>query len=178
MTIAESRLHADPGGEGREQHPQRTAAVETDMQRDRAMTIFEKSQARPARVRRPRARRARRLTSCPPRFRRAEPPQLPEVAEPEIVRHYNRLSKRNFDLDTGFYPLGSCTMKHNPKLHERVAALPGNARLHPLQAPKRGPGRAGADVTSCSGRSARSPGCRTSRCSRRPAPTASSPACC
>jgi glycine dehydrogenase subunit 2 len=53
-----------------------------------------------------------------PGLRRAQPPRLPEVSEPEIVRHYNRLSKRNFDLDTGFYPLGSCTMKHNPKLHE------------------------------------------------------------
>jgi glycine dehydrogenase subunit 2 len=52
------------------------------------------------------------------------------------VRHYNRLSKRNFDLDAGFYPLGSCTMKHNPKLHERVAALPGHAKLHPLQDPR------------------------------------------
>jgi len=71
---------------------------------------------------------------------RDEPARLPEVAEPEIVRHYNRLSKRNFDLDTGFYPLGSCTMKHNPKLHERVAALPGNARLHPLQHPARAQG--------------------------------------
>jgi glycine dehydrogenase subunit 2 len=71
----------------------------------------------------------------PARLRRAQPPRLPEVSEPEIVRHYNRLSKRNFDLDTGFYPLGSCTMKHNPKLHERVAALPGHAKLHPLQAP-------------------------------------------
>ncbi len=69
----------------------------------------------------------------PAELRRAEPPRLPEVSEPEIVRHYNRLSKRNFDLDTGFYPLGSCTMKHNPKLHERLAALPGNARLHPFQ---------------------------------------------
>src|SRR5205807_4442539 len=69
----------------------------------------------------------------PGRLRRAETPHLPEVSEPEIVRHYNRLSKRNFDLDTGFYPLGSCTMKHNPKLNERVAALPGHARLHPLQ---------------------------------------------
>ena len=76
----------------------------------------------------------------PPELRRAEPPQLPEVAEPEIVRHYNRLSKRNFDLDTGFYPLGSCTMKHNPKLHERVAALPGHAKLHPLQDPRRAQG--------------------------------------
>ena len=76
----------------------------------------------------------------PASLRRAEPPRLPEVAEPEIVRHYNRLSKRNFDLDTGFYPLGSCTMKHNPKLHERVAALPGHAKLHPLQDPNHAQG--------------------------------------
>ncbi len=71
----------------------------------------------------------------PEAFRRAEPPRLPEVSEPELVRHYVNLSKRNFDLDSGFYPLGSCTMKHNPRLHERVAALPGHARLHPLQSP-------------------------------------------
>ncbi|HEY5431501.1 MAG TPA: aminomethyl-transferring glycine dehydrogenase subunit GcvPB, partial [Solirubrobacteraceae bacterium] len=75
-----------------------------------------------------------------PRLRRSGGPRLPEVSEPEIVRHYNRLSKRNFDLDTGFYPLGSCTMKHNPKLHERVAALDGHARLHPLQDPRRAQG--------------------------------------
>jgi len=67
---------------------------------------------------------------------RSRPAELPEVSEPEIVRHFNGLSKKNFDLDTGFYPLGSCTMKHNPKLHERVAALPGHARLHPLQDPE------------------------------------------
>jgi glycine dehydrogenase subunit 2 len=71
---------------------------------------------------------------------RKQPAELPEVSEPEIVRHYNRLSKKNFDLDSGFYPLGSCTMKHNPKLHERVAALPGHARLHPLQDPERAQG--------------------------------------
>ena len=78
--------------------------------------------------------------ALPERFRRKEPPRLPEISEPEINRHFNRISKRNFDLDTGFYPLGSCTMKHNPKLHERVAALPGNARLHPAQAPARAQG--------------------------------------
>ena len=71
---------------------------------------------------------------------RKEQAKLPEVSEPEIVRHYNRLSKKNFDLDSGFYPLGSCTMKHNPKLHERVAALPGHARLHPLQEPEHAQG--------------------------------------
>ncbi|HEX2085935.1 MAG TPA: aminomethyl-transferring glycine dehydrogenase subunit GcvPB, partial [Solirubrobacteraceae bacterium] len=76
----------------------------------------------------------------PPRFQRAGPPRLPEVSEPEIVRHYVNLSKRNFDLDAGFYPLGSCTMKHNPRLHERVAALPGFARLHPLQDRRRAQG--------------------------------------
>jgi glycine dehydrogenase subunit 2 len=76
----------------------------------------------------------------PDRFRRSSPPRLPEVSEPELVRHYVNLSKRNFDLDSGFYPLGSCTMKHNPRLHERVAALPGHARLHPLQRPSRAQG--------------------------------------
>jgi glycine dehydrogenase subunit 2 len=76
----------------------------------------------------------------PAHLRRAAPARLPELSEPEIVRHYVRLSKRNFDLDSGFYPLGSCTMKHNPRLHERVAALPGHARLHPLQDPERAQG--------------------------------------
>ena len=67
---------------------------------------------------------------------RERPAELPEITEPELVRHYTTLSSRNFHLDEGFYPLGSCTMKHNPKLHERVAALPGHARLHPLQDPE------------------------------------------
>jgi glycine dehydrogenase subunit 2 len=71
---------------------------------------------------------------------RSEPAALPEVSEPEIVRHYVSLSGKNFHLDEGFYPLGSCTMKHNPKLHERVAALPGYSRLHPLQEPEHAQG--------------------------------------
>ncbi len=63
---------------------------------------------------------------------RREPPRLPEVSEPELVRHYTRLARSNHSVDAGFYPLGSCTMKHNPRLGEEAAALPGFARLHPL----------------------------------------------
>ncbi|HLI33056.1 MAG TPA: aminomethyl-transferring glycine dehydrogenase subunit GcvPB [Solirubrobacteraceae bacterium] len=74
------------------------------------------------------------------RLLRRAPPALPELSEPQIVRHYVRLSKLNYDLDSGIYPLGSCTMKHNPRLHERLAALPGNARLHPLQDARRAQG--------------------------------------
>ena len=58
---------------------------------------------------------------------------LPRLSEPEIVRHYTRLSQKNFGIDSGFYPLGSCTMKHNPRLNEAMARLPGFADLHPLQ---------------------------------------------
>jgi glycine dehydrogenase subunit 2 len=61
------------------------------------------------------------------------PPPLPELAEPDVVRHYTNLSTLNMSVDTHFYPLGSCTMKYNPKRHERLAALPGFADLHPLQ---------------------------------------------
>jgi glycine dehydrogenase subunit 2 len=62
------------------------------------------------------------------------PPELPEIAEIDLIRHFINLSKRNMSIDTNFYPLGSCTMKYNPKRHERLAALPGMANLHPLQA--------------------------------------------
>src|SRR6202162_6333311 len=61
------------------------------------------------------------------------PPPLPEVAEIDLVRHFVNLSTKNMCIDTNFYPLGSCTMKYNPKRHERLAALPGMADLHPLQ---------------------------------------------
>src|SRR6185295_17018870 len=110
------------------------------LQRERATTIFEKSREGRRAFVPPTLDVPEDKDALPERFRRKDPPRLPEIAEPEINRHFNRISKRNFDLDTGFYPLGSCTMKHNPKLHERVAALAGNARLHPLQHPKRAQG--------------------------------------
>src|ERR1700689_2043025 len=140
--IDEGHLHSDPGIEARHPQAHPACAGATPLQRDAALTIFQKGAP------------GRRAFVCPDldvpavdvsellpeRFRRAEPPRLPEVSEPEIVRHYVSISKRNFDLDSGFYPLGSCTMKHNPRLHERVAALPGHARLHPLQDPERAQG--------------------------------------
>ena len=127
-----------------------SAVAETPMQRERARTIYEKSKT---------GRRAAVLPDAdvpeppleeliPANLLRAEPPRLPEIAEPEIVRHYNRLSRRNFDLDSGFYPLGSCTMKHNPRLNERVAALPGPRPPAPGPGPAPRPGRAGADVAA------------------------------
>jgi len=60
-------------------------------------------------------------------------PQLPELSEVDVVRHFTRLSTLNYGLDTGFYPLGSCTMKYNPKVNERLARLPGFTALHPYQ---------------------------------------------
>ncbi len=140
--IDENHLHADPGIEAHHPHASVAAGAAPPLQRDAARTIFQKGAP------------GRRAFMCPEldvpavdvsallpeRFRRAQPPRLPEVSEPEIVRHYVGISKRNYDLDSGFYPLGSCTMKHNPRLHERAAALPGHARLHPLQDPERAQG--------------------------------------
>ncbi len=69
----------------------------------------------------------------PAALRRAAPPRLPEIAEPDLVRHFTELSTRTFGIDTGFYPLGSCTMKYNPRVNERAAALGGFRDLHPHQ---------------------------------------------
>jgi glycine dehydrogenase subunit 2 len=88
-------------------------------------------------------RRCHRLPECdvppaggllPPGAVADDAPPLPEVGEIDLVRHFVNLSTRNMSIDTNFYPLGSCTMKYNPKRHERLAALPGLANLHPLQA--------------------------------------------
>jgi glycine dehydrogenase subunit 2 len=93
--------------------------------------IFEKSKA---------GRRASSLPSydlpkaeIPGELARKRPPRLPELSEPEVVRHFTALADRTFGVDTGFYPLGSCTMKHNPRVNERVVSLPGFRDLHPLQ---------------------------------------------
>src|SRR5687767_11700626 len=93
--------------------------------------IYEKSQS---------GRRASSLphydlpeAEVPEELRRAEPPRLPELPEFELVRHFTELSTRNFGIDTGFYPLGSCTMKHNPRVNERVGRLAGFRDLHPHQ---------------------------------------------
>jgi glycine dehydrogenase subunit 2 len=119
-----------------------TAELPTPQQRERATTIYERSvTGRRAAVLPPAGVPEPPLAELiPERLLRSDGPRLAEISEPEIVRHYNRLSRRNFDLDTGPYPLGSCTMKHNPRINEKVAALSGHARLHPAQDPKRAQG--------------------------------------
>lgn len=73
------------------------------------------------------------LSDLPAGLRRSEAPALPQVSEPDVVRHYTNLSQMNFGVDSGFYPLGSCTMKYNPKINEEIAAMPAFSGLHPLQ---------------------------------------------
>jgi glycine dehydrogenase subunit 2 len=98
--------------------------------------IFEISKA---------GRRCHRLPKCdvpaatpiekliPKKHLAASPPPLPELGEIDLIRHFTNLSAQNMSIDTNFYPLGSCTMKYNPKRHERIAGFPGFANLHPLQ---------------------------------------------
>src|SRR3954462_9874752 len=86
-------------------------------------------------------RRCHRLPACdvpadpglPADALAGDRPPLPEVGEIDLVRHFVNLSTRNMAIDTTFYPLGSCTMKYNPKRHERLMGLPGMSDLHPLQ---------------------------------------------
>ncbi len=72
------------------------------------------------------------VPEVPAALARSAPPRLPELAEPEVLRHFTELSTRNFGVDSGFYPLGSCTMKYNPRVNERLVSLPGFRDLHPL----------------------------------------------
>src|SRR5579875_3083666 len=64
---------------------------------------------------------------------RKEPAKLPELSEPDVVRHFTHLSQENYSIDSGFYPLGSCTMKYNPKVNEVTVNQPGFRDIHPLQ---------------------------------------------
>lgn len=73
------------------------------------------------------------IAEIPAELLRTAPAELPEVSEMDVVRHYTNLSNKNFGVDTGFYPLGSCTMKYNPRINEEVAAMPEFTELHPLQ---------------------------------------------
>ncbi|HEX3016065.1 MAG TPA: aminomethyl-transferring glycine dehydrogenase subunit GcvPB, partial [Desulfobacteria bacterium] len=74
----------------------------------------------------------------PAAYLRESAPALPEVSEVDLVRHYTRLSTLNYGVDQGFYPLGSCTMKYNPKVNEDLARLPGFALTHPYQPESQG----------------------------------------
>jgi glycine dehydrogenase subunit 2 len=76
----------------------------------------------------------RAMAAVPAHLRRKAAPKLPELSEFDVIRHYTRLSQLNFSVDTHFYPLGSCTMKYNPRFNEEAAALEGFAGLHPLAA--------------------------------------------
>jgi glycine dehydrogenase subunit 2 len=94
--------------------------------------IYEKSQPGRRGIAVPQPPDGLEVPEVPVELRRKDPPRLPELAEPEVLRHFTQLSTRNFGIDTGFYPLGSCTMKYNPRINERLVGLPGFAQLHPL----------------------------------------------
>jgi glycine cleavage system P protein (glycine dehydrogenase) subunit 2 len=116
---------------GREAYVPRPEALDPSDPHRPVELLFEKS--RPGR----RAGRIPRYDLPPPdvpqELRRRRLPGLPEISEPELVRHFTALADRNFGIDTGFYPLGSCTMKHNPRVNERAVGLPGFRDLHPYQ---------------------------------------------
>ena len=107
----------------------------------REKLIFQYSKpGRGARAQWPAAAAAAGAPAVPAALRRAQRPLLPEVSELDVVRHYTRLSQLNFSIDTHFYPLGSCTMKYNPKACNAAALLPEFAGRHPLSSVTRGQG--------------------------------------
>ncbi|NCB00037.1 MAG: glycine dehydrogenase subunit 2 [Clostridia bacterium] len=109
------------------QHPDQTPDPDT-------VLVFERGQSvRPSRLLEPSDVPAVDLAVYYGSALRIQPAVIPDLAEPEVVRHYTALSRKNFGVDTGPYPLGSCTMKYNPKVHETLASLSGFAGTHPLQ---------------------------------------------
>ena len=133
MSVLERPPSGDPSGRG---------AAFTSPEGGEALTIIEPlifDASRPGRrgVRYPSPSEAARAAAAdqpaiPEAAVRATPPRLPEVAELDLLRHFNRLSHLNHAIELGFYPLGSCTMKYNPKVNEWAARLPGLAESHPL----------------------------------------------
>lgn len=103
----------------------------------------------------------------PRHYLRSLPAALPELSESEVVRHFVRLSTMNHHIDKGFYPLGSCTMKYNPKVNELTAALPGMREIHPLQPEEMSQGvlRLMYELAECL---KEYPECRQSVCSQPP----------
>ena len=108
------------------------------MQNDIEQLIFEKSRSgRRAFAQAPQEQAA---VNIPDAFRRTDKPNLPEASELQVVRHFTRLSQKNFSIDTQFYPLGSCTMKYNPRACNALSLLPGFAGRHPLGPTSHGQG--------------------------------------
>ncbi len=133
MSAVEQRTAADASGRGAAFH---SPAAGESLQVVEP-TLFERSRPGRRAVRFPPPSDAARTSAAsqppiPDAARRSEPPRLPELHELELVRHFNRLSRLNHAIDIDFYPLGSCTMKYNPKLNEWAARLPGLAGSHPL----------------------------------------------
>ena len=97
--------------------------------------IFERSVAGRWGVSLPKSDVPERLLkdTIPSKLLRKKPANLPEVSEPQVLRHYINLSIKNHHVDRDFYPLGSCTMKYNPKINDSLASLPGFANIHPHQ---------------------------------------------
>jgi glycine cleavage system P protein (glycine dehydrogenase) subunit 2 len=133
MSVAEPTPAVDASGRGAAFHSPESGETPTVVE----PLIFERSRPDRRAVRFPRASEASRATAAsqpalPASVLRESAPGLPEVSELELLRHFNRLSHLNHAIDLGFYPLGSCTMKYNPKVNEWAARLPGFGDSHPL----------------------------------------------
>ena len=95
-------------------------------------TIFEKSQEGQKAYSLPKSDQEFERFFPPEEFKRKKPLDLPEISELDLMRHFSELARRNMGIDTNFYPLGSCTMKLNPRINELCAAMPGFTRTHPF----------------------------------------------